>query len=50
MSAFIASLGSAPYAAAVGVTVIIYFIIYPFIVYLKDPKGKLSCPKRKRPY
>lgn len=45
MSTSIASLGSAPYAAAVGIAVVFYFFIFPFIVYLKDPKGNISGPK-----
>jgi hypothetical protein len=47
MSATVASLGSAPYAAAVGVAVVFYFVIYPFILYLNDTKGKISYLKRK---
>ncbi|KAH7265724.1 cytochrome P450 [Fusarium redolens] len=44
MSATVASLGSAPYAAAVGVAVVFYFVIYPFILYLKDTKGLRRFP------
>ncbi|KAF5702847.1 cytochrome P450 monooxygenase oxidoreductase [Fusarium mundagurra] len=44
MAASIASLGSAPYAATVGFAVIFYFIIFPFILYLKDPKGLRRFP------
>lgn len=50
MHASIASLGSAPYAAAVGIAVVFYFFIFPFILYLKDPKGNISGPKMKYPY
>ncbi|KAI3572780.1 cytochrome P450 [Fusarium oxysporum f. sp. albedinis] len=42
--ASVASLGSAPYATAVGVAVVFYFIIYPFLLYLKDPKGLRRFP------
>jgi hypothetical protein len=45
MSPSVASLGSAPYATAVGVALVAYFIIYPFILYLKDTKGKIFCLK-----
>ncbi|RBA15555.1 cytochrome P450 oxidoreductase [Fusarium proliferatum] len=44
MHASIASLGSAPYAAAVGIAVVFYFFIFPFILYLKDPKGLRRFP------
>ena len=40
MSTSMTPLGSAPYAAAVGIAAVIYFIIYPFLVYLKDTKGR----------
>jgi len=33
-------LGSAPYAVAVVAALIVYFLIYPFIVYIWDAKGK----------
>ncbi|KAM0194703.1 hypothetical protein ACHAPI_007000 [Fusarium lateritium] len=44
MLAAIDSMGSAPYAAALGSAVLIYFVIYPFIVYLRDPKGLRRFP------
>ncbi|KAM5345984.1 hypothetical protein ACJ41O_011845 [Fusarium nematophilum] len=40
----IATLGNAPYAAALGVVAVIYFLIYPFILYLKDSKGLRRFP------
>ncbi|KAJ4249055.1 hypothetical protein NW762_012387 [Fusarium torreyae] len=44
MSVSLASMGTTPYAAAVGVAALIYFIIYPFILYLKDSKGLRRFP------
>lgn len=32
-------LAGAPYAAAVLFFAVVYFFVYPFIVYIRDPKG-----------
>ncbi|KAF4987037.1 hypothetical protein FDECE_15633 [Fusarium decemcellulare] len=48
MSTSVATLGNAPYAAALGVVAVIYFIIYPFIVYIKDSKGLRRFPNMSR--
>lgn len=34
--------GSAPYAAALFSFLVAYFVIYPFVYYIRDPKGVLS--------
>ncbi|RSL98139.1 hypothetical protein CEP52_010486 [Fusarium oligoseptatum] len=44
MSVSVASLGTTPYAAALGVVAVIYFLIYPFIAYLRDSKGLRRFP------
>ncbi|CAJ0547156.1 Ff.00g017830.m01.CDS01 [Fusarium sp. VM40] len=44
MSASIATLGSVPYATAVGAGLFIYFFLYPLIIYLKDTKGLRRFP------
>lgn len=38
----IPAMGNVPYAAAVGVALFVYVVIYPLVVYFKDPKGKPS--------
>lgn len=34
------SWASAPYAAALLLFLVSYFIVYPFVEYIRDPKGK----------
>ncbi|KAH6896533.1 cytochrome P450 [Thelonectria olida] len=40
----VSTLGNAPYAAAVGIALFAYLVIYPFVVYFKDPKGLRRFP------
>lgn len=49
MSTSMTPLGSAPYATAVGIAVVVYFVIYPFLVYLRDTKGRSFCLKGECP-
>lgn len=37
----ISAWGSAPYAAALFFFLVAYFVIYPFVCYIRDPKGVL---------
>lgn len=39
MAVSVVSWTSVPYAVALGLTLVVYFLVYPFVVYIRDPKG-----------
>lgn len=41
------SWASAPYAAALLLFLVSYFIVYPFVEYIRDPKGKKAPTSRQ---
>lgn len=41
------SWASAPYAAALLLFLVSYFIVYPFVEYIRDPKGEKAPTSRQ---
>lgn len=49
MGTLLVSWATAPYAAALLLFLVSYFVVYPFVEYIRDPKGKHDpwCLNRK---
>jgi hypothetical protein len=44
MIAMLSAFSAAPYAVGLGLFLAVYFLVLPYVEYLRDPKGRFQAP------